>query len=71
MATEMEKDVLIEYISGTMIQIRKKVSPTINKDRTQLKLLRSAVYSLPCVKIKFEKYVDIVKKIRVKYGISN
>ena len=71
MATAMQKDVLIELISGTMIDIRNIASPTISKDKNQLKLMRSAVYSLPCLKINYNEYMEKIEKIRIRYGISN
>ena len=71
MATAMQKDVLIEFLSGTMIDIRNMTSPTILKDKTQLKRMRSAVYSLPCLKIDYNEYMGEIEKIRVRYGISN
>ena len=70
MATALQKDVLIELLSGTMIDIRNITSPTISKDKTQLKLMRSAVYSLPCLKINYNEYIKKTEKIRVKYGIN-
>ena len=70
MATAMQKDVLIELLSGTMIDIRNIASPTISKDKTQLKLMRSAVYSLPCLKINYNEYIGNIEKIRVRYGIN-
>ncbi|MGH2277505.1 hypothetical protein ACRCD7_00025 [Aliarcobacter sp. ERUVET-7] len=71
MATAMQKDVLIELLSGTMIYIRNITSPTISKDKTQLKLMRSAVYSLPCLKINYNEYIERIEKIRLRYGINN
>ena len=71
MATTMQKDVLIEFISATMIDIRNITSPTSSKDKTQLKLMRSAVYSLPCLKINYKEYIERIEKIRLRYGISN
>ena len=71
MATAMQKDVLIELLGGTMIDIRNITSPTISKDRTQLKLMRSAVYSLPCLKINYNEYIERIEKTRLRYGISN
>ncbi|MCT7492336.1 hypothetical protein [Aliarcobacter cryaerophilus] len=71
MATTMQKDVLIEFISATMIDIRNITSPTSSKDKTQLKLMRSAVYSLPCLKINYNEYIERIEKIRLRYGISN
>ena len=71
MATAMQKDVLIELISGTMIDIRNIASPTISKDKTQLKLMRSAVYSLPCLNINYNEYIERIEKIRLRYGINN
>lgn len=68
MATVMQKDVLIELISGTMIDIRNMTSSIILEDKTQLKLMRIAVYSLPCLKI---NYIEKIEKIRVRYGINN
>lgn len=71
MVTEMQKDVLIEFISGTMIDIRNMTSSTILKDKTQLNLMRNAVYSLPCLKINYNEYMEKIEKTRVKYGIDN
>ena len=71
MATTMQKDVLIEFISATMIDIRNITSPTSSKDKTQLKLMRSAVYSLPCLKINYNEYIERIEKIRLRYGINN
>jgi hypothetical protein len=71
MATAMQKDVLIELLSGTMIYIRNITSPTISKDKTQLKLMRSAVYSLPCLNINYNEYIERIEKIRLRYGINN
>ena len=71
MATTMQKDVLIEFISATMIDIRNITSPTSSKDKTKLKLMRSAVYSLPCLKINYNEYIERIEKIRLRYGISN
>jgi predicted AAA+ superfamily ATPase len=67
MATIMEKDVLIEYLAGTMIDIRKIGT---EKDRMKLKILRSAIYSVTAEKINFAKTADEIKKIREKYAIS-
>ena len=63
----MEKDVLIEYLAGTMIDIRKIGT---EKDRMKLKILRSAIYSVTAEKINFAKTADEIKKIREKYAIS-
>ncbi|WNL17275.1 hypothetical protein QUR79_05750 [Arcobacter cryaerophilus gv. pseudocryaerophilus] len=71
MATAMQKDVLIELLSGTMIDIRNITSPTISKDKTQLKFMRSAVYSLPCLNINYNEYIERIEKIRLRYGINN
>ena len=57
----MEKDVLIEYLAGTMIDIRKIGT---EKDRMKLKILRSAIYSVTAEKINFAKTADEIKKIR-------
>ncbi len=68
MATIMQKDVLIEYVAGTMIDIRKIGT---EKDRMKLKILRSAIYSVTAEKINFEKTADRIKKIREKYELDS
>ena len=68
MATIMEKDVLIEYVAGTMIDIRKIGT---EKDRMKLKLMRSAIYSVTAEKINFEKTANRIKKIREKYALDS
>ena len=68
MATIMEKDVLIEYVAGTMIDIRKIGT---DKDRMKLKLMRSAIYSVTAEKIDFEKTANKIKKIREKYELDS
>ena len=68
MATIMEKDVLIEYVAGTMIDIRKIGT---DKDRMKLKLMRSEIYSVTAEKIDFEKTANKIKKIREKYELDS
>lgn len=68
MATLVEKDVLIEYVAGTMIDIRKIGT---EKDRLKLKILRSAIYSVKSEKINYEKTVNRIKKIREKYNLDD
>lgn len=68
MATIMQKDVLIEYVAGAMIDIRK--IGTV-KDRMNLKILRSSIYSVTAEKIDFEKTANKIKKIREKYELDS
>lgn len=66
MSTAMQKDVLIELISGTMIDVRKIGT---NEDINHLKLMRNAVYSLPCLQINYDEFIEDIEKIRVKYEV--
>ncbi|RAX56219.1 hypothetical protein CCZ01_09755 [Helicobacter monodelphidis] len=71
MATFMEKDVLLELVSGTLAYIRSETTQQAECDRVQLKDIRENIWITSCEELDYQKLVTDIKNIRIKYEDSN
>lgn len=65
MATEMEKDVLIEYVGGAIALLIKKDKS--NQNTQYLKDLEDEIYATSHKDLDYEKIAHIIKEMRKPY----
>ncbi|MDX9814406.1 MAG: hypothetical protein WC144_01525 [Sulfurimonas sp.] len=65
MATEMEKDVLIEYVGGAIALLIKKDKS--NQNIQYLKDLEDEIYATSHKDLDYEKIADDIKEMRKPY----
>lgn len=70
MATLMEKDVLLEFVSGA-IALTKNTSKENKQYKESLKNIREELYITPYEKLDFNRLVATINDIKTLCGIEN
>lgn len=69
MATLMEKDVLLELVSGA-IALTKDISQENKQHKNTLKNIREELYITPCEEIDFDNFVKNINNIKSLCGVE-